>query len=127
MGFLYYGSGDHSIEIEDRALAHLKVALLSLLRAGHSVAFSHARPTTVGGGWETIWVSPSSELRFRFRGGRSPDINEKWVQAIIATADGATGLRLIAEPYSAINVANGIGGGHLAPPPEKRHKPSSRP
>ncbi|MFC5128095.1 hypothetical protein ACFPRL_34695 [Pseudoclavibacter helvolus] len=100
LGFLYYGSGDYSVEIDDRALAHVKVAMLSLLRAGHSFAFSHPRPATQGGGRETLWVSPSIELRFRFRGSRPPRISADWLQSIIESADTQAGMRLVPEPQT---------------------------
>ncbi len=100
MGFLYYGSGDYSVEIDDRALAHVKVAMLSLLRAGHSFAFSHPRPATQGGGRETLWVSPSVELRFRFRGSRPPRISADWLRLIIESADSPVGMRLVPEPQT---------------------------
>ncbi len=100
LGFLYYGSSDHSVEIDDRALAHVKVAMMSLLRAGHSFAFSHPRPASRGGGRETLWISPSIELRFRFLGSRPPKINADWLQAVIDTADSHTGMRLLSEPHT---------------------------
>lgn len=100
MGFLYYGNNSYSIEIDDRPLAHLRIALLSLLRAGKSVAFGFERPMEIGGGRETLWISPSSEIRFRFVGSRPPRINEDWLREIVATADSPTGLRLVAEAGS---------------------------
>ena len=98
MGFLYYGNNSYSVEIDDRPLAHLKIVLLSRLRAGKSAAFSFDRSTDIGSGRETLWISPSTEIRFRFNGNRSPRINEHWLQLIAATADAPTGLRLVTEP-----------------------------
>jgi hypothetical protein len=98
MGFLYYGNNSYPVEIDDRRLAHLKIAILSLLRAGKSLAFCFDRPAEMGSGRETLWISPSTELRFRFRGSRPARINEQWLRAIIATADAPTGLRLVDEP-----------------------------
>jgi hypothetical protein len=101
MGYLYYGNESYAVEIDDRPLAHLKIALLSLLRAGKSVAFSFERPADIGSGRETLWISPSTDIRFRFNGGRPPRINEPWVRAMIATAEAPTGLRLVVEPDEA--------------------------
>ena len=98
MGFLYYGNNSYAVQIEDRPLAHLKIVLLSLLRAGTSVAFCFDRSVDIGSGRETLWISPSTEIRFRFNGSRAPRINEQWLQLIIATEDTSTGLRLVAEP-----------------------------
>lgn len=97
MGYLYYGNDSYAIDIDDRPLAHLKIALLTLLRAGQSVAFSFDRPLERGSGRETLWISPSTDIRFRFNGTRSPRINEQWVRMIIASAQAPTGLRLVPE------------------------------
>lgn len=98
MGYLYYGAAGHGVEIEDRPLAHLKVALLTVLRAGHSVALSHPLPVGRGSGRETLWIAPSAELRFKFQGSRPPKINERWVAALIDTAASPTGMYLMLEP-----------------------------
>jgi len=98
MGFLYYGNNSYAVEIDDRPLAHLKIVLLSMLRAGKSAAFCFDRSTDIGSGRETLWISPSTELRFRFNGSRAPRINDQWLQLIAATANASTGLRLVAEP-----------------------------
>ena len=97
MGLLHYGHDSYPIEIEDRELSHLKVALLSLLRANKSVAFTYCRPVSDGSGRDTLWISPATDIRFHFHGNRPARINELWVRAIIATADTPTGLRLVAE------------------------------
>ncbi|WP_371030722.1 ATP-dependent DNA ligase [Pseudoclavibacter sp. JSM 162008] len=105
MGFMYYGSQGHELEIDDRPLAHLKIAVLSLLRAGHSVAFSISRPAGQGSGRETLWISPATDLRFRFAGGRMPAINDAWVRAIISSANSPAGMRICPEPVGTSSVA----------------------
>lgn len=108
MGFLYYGTNSYAIEMDDRPLAHLKVAMLSLLRAGKCMAFTFDRSAELGNGRETLWISPSTEIRFRFLGGRPPRINEPWVRSIIATADSPTGLRMVTEPADALPDTGGL-------------------
>ena len=98
MGFLFYGNSAYAVEIDDRPLAHLKIAVLTLLRANRSIAFSFERPADKGSGRETLWINPSIEIRFRFNGSRPPRINEAWVRAIIASAEAPTGMRMVAEP-----------------------------
>jgi hypothetical protein len=102
MGFLYYGNNSYAVELDDRALAHLKVAVLSLLRANKSLAFSFERSIDQGSGRETLWISPSTEIRFRFNGSRPPRINEAWVRSIIATSESPTGMRMVAEPVEVV-------------------------
>jgi hypothetical protein len=98
VGFIYYGSSEYEVEIDDRELAHLKVAILTALRAGHRIAFSFVNPPSHGGGRETLWISPSSDLRFKFLGGRAPRINEEWVRLILDTVNSPTGMHLVDEP-----------------------------
>jgi hypothetical protein len=97
MGTLFYGTDNYGMELDDRALAHLKVALLTLLRAQQSVALTIARPVSQGSGRDTMWITPTTDLRFHFSGNRPPRINETWVRAIISTANTPSGMRLPAE------------------------------
>jgi hypothetical protein len=98
VGYIYYGSSEYQVEVDDRALAHLKIAILSMLRSGHSVAFSFENSAAIGGGRETLWINPTSDLRFLFHGSRPPRVNEAWVKAILETAKSPTGMRLMDEP-----------------------------
>lgn len=109
MGYLYYGSHRHAVEIDDRPLAHVKEALLLLLREGHGVAFSVTIPTSQGGGRETLWISPTTDIRFLFSGGRSPTLNESWVQAIVEAARSQTGMHMVPEPTELAAVAYATG------------------
>lgn len=83
MGYMYYGSQGYELEIDDRPLSHLKIALLSMLRAERCVAFTMQRPNSSGGGRETLWITPHTDLRLRFIGSRPPSINEDWVKLLI--------------------------------------------
>ena len=100
MGHLYYGNESYQIELADRPLAHLKVAMLSLLRSGQSIAFSFTHPANRGSGRETLWITPATNVRFRFEGARPPALNEQWVRAIMASANTATGMHLVPEPVA---------------------------
>lgn len=109
MGYLYYGSHRHAVEIDDRPLAHVKEALLRMLREGHGVAFSVALPASQGGGRETLWISPTTDIRFLFSGGRAPILNETWVRAIVDAARSHTGMHMVAEPTELSAVAYATG------------------
>lgn len=100
MGFIYYGSNEYQVEVDDRALAHLKIAILTALRANKSIAFSFTNPQSIGGGRETLWISPVTDLRFKFVGGRPPRINETWLRLILETVDAPTGMHLVEEPIN---------------------------
>lgn len=100
MGYMYYGSQGYELEIDDRPLSHLKIALLSMLRAERCVAFTMQRPNSSGGGRETLWITPHTDLRLRFIGSRPPSMNEDWVKLLIASASTPAGMRLCTEPVS---------------------------
>jgi hypothetical protein len=109
MGYLYYGNNSYTVKIDDRPLAHLKIAVLSLLRSGKSIAFSFEWSTGEGTVRETLWISPSTEIRFRFDDSSPVEINEGWVRSIIASEGAPTGLRLVKEPVEVAPAAVAVG------------------
>lgn len=98
MGYFFYGKDGYLVELDDRALAHLKVAILSLLRAGRSFELSMRRSIDVGSGRESFWINPTTEIRFHFSSSRAPRLSEAWLRAILATARTPEGLRIVEEP-----------------------------
>lgn len=54
MGTLYYGDSRVPIEIEDRALAHVKLVILAKLRRGEGFGFSWNYGADGGGGRSTV-------------------------------------------------------------------------
>lgn len=98
MGLIHYGRADFAIDIDDRTLAHLKVVILTLLRSGQGVAFTFNHRMNEGYGRETIWISPSTDLRFQFFGSRVPQLNRKWIEEMLRSATGSTGLIVTEEP-----------------------------
>lgn len=85
MGHIYYGHGPASepIPVDDRALAHLKIVIVTKLRRGESFIVSWAGR----GGRETLWLHPSMPLRFVFREPRAPELDAAWLRSL---ADAAT-------------------------------------
>jgi hypothetical protein len=102
MGRLLYGARQTEFEIEDRALAHLKVVITSKLRRNESFSFSWH--LTNGDQADdrriTVWVNPNIELQFHFADDSPPPINRRWLEALIVTANSAGGLWLSPEPAS---------------------------
>lgn len=98
MGYLLYGRPPEEIEIEDRALAHMKIVILSKLRRGEAFPFSFEHDVSVGSGRSTIWLNPTIPLQFNFLGSRQPAINRAWLEALVATANSVDGLRIVPEP-----------------------------
>jgi hypothetical protein len=98
MGHLKYGSPPEVFEIEDRALAHLKVIVLTKLRRGENFPFSMRFGADVGSGRETIWIHTAAQLSFEFNGSRPPTLNKDWLEALMLTANSNEGLRILPEP-----------------------------
>ncbi|WP_091230238.1 hypothetical protein [Microbacterium sp. 3J1] len=97
MGMLYYGVAEDPIHIEDRALAHLKVAIATKLRRQESFTLSWKHPEGSPQGRSTIWLHPSIPLRFVFDEPETPQLNARWIQELMMNASSSGGIGLIDE------------------------------
>ena len=97
MGSLQYGGSTEPIHIEDRALAHLKVAIATKLRRNESFTLSWRHPDVEGDGRSTIWLHPSIPLRFTFDETETPQLNVKWIEQLMMSASSSGGITLIDE------------------------------
>ncbi|QNE35817.1 DUF7882 family protein [Leifsonia shinshuensis] len=95
MGYLSYEN--HDYPFEDRTLAHLHIVIVNKLRHGQSFAMSWKDVTAVGGGRTSIWLHPSSNLRFHFDGSRSPALNGDWLAQLADSAESSRGLIIESE------------------------------
>lgn len=97
MGMLHYGEGSAPIHIEDRALAHLKVAIAAKLRRNESFTLSwrHAEGDPVGR--STIWLHPAIPLRFVFDDPETPQLNMRWIEELMHSANSSGGIQLVDE------------------------------
>jgi hypothetical protein len=86
------------VDFDDRPLAHLQIVIASKLRRGESFNFSWVKDPAMGSGRTTIWMHPAIPLVYDFEGSRPPAINRLWLEALMETANSATGLRLVPEP-----------------------------
>jgi hypothetical protein len=108
MGVLYYGADGSELEFDDRLLAHLKVVIVAKLRRRESFTMSWELEHAQGSGRETIWLDPSIALRFRFYGGRPPQLNRAWLDALTRMANKGD-MRLVPEPSTNEPVAHPLG------------------
>lgn len=97
MGVLYYGANASAIHIDDRALAHLKVVIISKLRRDESFSVSWRHPEEEDNGRSTIWVHPAIPLRFEFEEPEAPRLNREWVEELAVSANALGGIQLIEE------------------------------
>ena len=96
MGYLVYGAAVE-YEIEDRTLAHAKVAIGMKLRRQESFFVSWSNPVEKGSGRVSLWVSPNIPLIFRFAGSRAPELNQTWLEVLGELSHTPRGLILISE------------------------------
>jgi hypothetical protein len=97
MGRLFYGATDMPIEIDDRALAHLKVVIGTKLRRGESFTLSWRHPDDQPRGRSTIWVDPAIPLRFVFDEPEPASLNREWIDKLARSANTSGGITLIPE------------------------------
>lgn len=97
MGILYYDSTGRPIQVEDRALAHLKVVIATRLRRQESFTLSWEHPEGEDSGRSTIWLHPSIPLRFVFDDPQQPELNGRWIEAMMRSVDSTGGISLIDE------------------------------
>lgn len=98
MGTLVYGSDRFAIEIDDRTLAHLQLAVVAKLRRRESFALTWRDEDGSGQGRTVLWIHEAIPLRFEYAGSRMASINKTWVDALLVTASTTVGMRLIPEP-----------------------------
>ncbi|KAA9150073.1 ATP-dependent DNA ligase [Microbacterium lushaniae] len=96
MGKLIYTGLGYSFDIEDRALAHLRVIFMNKLRRGEPFLFHHTAGD--GSGTRSSWIHPSIPVVFHFYGSRAPVLNRRWVEDLMREANGPHGLTVVPEP-----------------------------
>ncbi|MFS0852635.1 hypothetical protein [Microbacterium sp. 179-I 3D4 NHS] len=97
MGKLMYGASLTPILIEDRALAHLKVVIVTKLRRQESFTLSWVHKDGEAPGRSTIWLHPSIPLRFVFEATEPPALNPAWINALSQTLSSTGGVSLVDE------------------------------
>ncbi|WP_139417633.1 ATP-dependent DNA ligase [Agromyces laixinhei] len=98
MGKLIYGTSLREFDIDDRTLAHLRVAIITKLRRSESFAFTWEHGVERGSGRTTMWLQESIPVQFVFSGNRPPALNRLWIEDLIASASSTGGLQHVPEP-----------------------------
>ncbi|WP_027479398.1 DUF7882 family protein [Gryllotalpicola ginsengisoli] len=96
MGTLVY-AGEARFPIDDRVLAHLKVAIAAKLRRGEVFLLNWTIPPQDGSGRMSIWLAPAIPLEFHFSGARAPELNRRWLEALERSSHGVRGMVLMSE------------------------------
>jgi hypothetical protein len=95
MGTLTYAGVDYTID--DRVLAHLKIAITAKLRVGEAFLLNWAIPATEGSGRISLWISPQISLTYRFAGSKPPELNRRWIDALTRSSHGIRGMVMMDE------------------------------
>ena len=98
MGKFIYNSSQREIEIDDRTLAHLRVAILNKLRRSESFSMTWEHGVENGSGRTTLWLHESIPLQFVFSGNRHPKLNRLWIEQMLLSANSTAGLQHMPEP-----------------------------
>jgi hypothetical protein len=95
MGTLTYAGIDY--KIEDRVLAHLKIAIVAKLRVGEGFLLNWQIPPEEGSGRISLWIAPQIPLSFRFSGSKVPEMNRHWIDALARSSHGVRGMLVMDE------------------------------
>lgn len=95
MGTLTYAGVD--FRIDDRVLAHLKIAITAKLRVGESFLLNWQIPAEEGSGRISLWISPQIPMSYRFSGSKPPELNKFWIDALSRSAHGIRGMVVMDE------------------------------
>jgi hypothetical protein len=96
VGELIYGAGTKS-DIDDRTLAHVKVAVGFKLRRQESFYLNWVIPASEGSGRVSLWMSPSIPVQFRYRDNTPPELSRAWLSALEMTALTDRGMVILPE------------------------------
>lgn len=105
MGKLLYGAHAREIDVDDRMLSHLEIAILSKLRRQEPFALTWTGgQSTELGARRTVWISSGIELEFVYATSESQQINRAWVELLASSADRGN-MQLRPEPEAVGNSA----------------------
>lgn len=95
MGSLRYGS-EH-LELDDRSLAHVQLAIVAKLRKHESFLLSWDVDPSRGSGRYSAWIDTGIPIVFRFDGSRPIAINRNWLDAMLERSYTVAGLEIMPE------------------------------
>jgi len=98
MGKLVYGHADEVLQLDDRTLAHLAAVIVSKWRRGEKFLFTWSPTADSAAGTRALWMHPEVPLRLTFASSGHPQLNRRWLELLLASADSPSGLQLLPEP-----------------------------
>ncbi len=101
VGTLFYGDSGTPVDIDDRALAHLKIAITTKLRRGESFMFSWKHADDQPRGRSSLWLHPAIPLRFVFETVEAPELSREWIEELMKAANSAGGIVIDLREHAA--------------------------
>lgn len=100
MGQLHYDR--LTFEIEDRLLTHLQIVIIQKARRRDGFMLTFSLDEREGTTSNTIWINHGSRLHFAFNGSRHPEVNKRWLEALMESSNSTIGLDLgrVPEPVT---------------------------
>jgi hypothetical protein len=98
MGHLLYGSPPTQIELEDRTLAHLQIAITGKLRRSEAFTLTLPADAAAGSGRRTLWLQAAIPLQFCYDDPRQPSVNPAWLDLLAKSGSSGQGMQLVDEP-----------------------------
>jgi hypothetical protein len=96
MGTLTYGFG-RELKLDDRVLAHLQLAITTKLRAHECFMLDLDGALDDDTARRCVWIESGIPLEFQFDDRRPQALNRHWVEALVRSAQGARGMRVMGE------------------------------
>jgi hypothetical protein len=107
VGTLYYGDAGTPIEIDDRALAHLKIAITTKLRRNESFTLSWRHADGQPRGRSSLWLHPAIPIRFVFESVEAGELDRDWIEELMRGANSGGGIVLDLERSTAADELTG--------------------
>jgi len=88
---------DVRLDLDDWTLAHLYAAMQIKLRRGESFHLSWPHDISTGPGRTTTWVHSETSWVCSI-GSRGRELDRRWVEAFMATANSVSGMQIVPRP-----------------------------
>jgi hypothetical protein len=100
MGKFIYGMPSIEVEMDDRALAHVKAVITAKLRRDESFTFTWEDPSGGELTHNSVWLDSSIPIQFEIAGKQDPPFNREWLEELTRSANTPGGLKLTPEPQT---------------------------
>ena len=94
MGKLFYGADRTAIDVDDVLLRHLELVFTAKLRRNESFLLSWEDNPSVGDGRSAVWIHPAIELHYKYRHGKTVEIDRELLEELTRASASNGGLNI---------------------------------